>query len=147
MVDSVNLVKFSNVVKRYGSFIALKNFSFKIRAYEILGIVGPNGSGKTTIVNLIYGFIKPSSGFISVFGREPFKSQDFIRRNVSICFENAAFHRNVIVEDYLRYICGGDEYVKFLEYFDFSEQYLSKKIKELSAGYRLNTNTCRTKLI
>ena len=58
------------VTKTFGGIIALNRISFDVGEGEILGIIGPNGSGKTTIVNCITGFIKVSSGRVIFRGRD-----------------------------------------------------------------------------
>ena len=56
------------VTKRFGGLVAVDNISFKLAEREVLGLIGPNGSGKTTMMNLISGALKPTSGEISVYG-------------------------------------------------------------------------------
>ena len=56
------------VTKRFGGLVAVDNISFRLAEREVLGLIGPNGSGKTTMMNLISGALKPSSGDISVYG-------------------------------------------------------------------------------
>lgn len=58
------ILRMNNLSKRFGGVQALKNVSFDLFQGDVLGIIGPNGSGKTTIVNSITGFIKPTSGKI-----------------------------------------------------------------------------------
>ena len=54
-----------NVTKRFGGLVAVNNVSLSIEKGEILGLIGPNGSGKTTMFNLITGFLKVSGGEVS----------------------------------------------------------------------------------
>ena len=56
------------VSKRFGGLIAVDNMSFELAENEALGLIGPNGSGKTTMLNLISGALKPSSGAIRLYG-------------------------------------------------------------------------------
>jgi branched-chain amino acid transport system ATP-binding protein len=56
------------VTKRFGGLVAVDNMSFTLAEKEVLGLIGPNGSGKTTMMNLISGALKPSAGQISVYG-------------------------------------------------------------------------------
>jgi branched-chain amino acid transport system ATP-binding protein len=58
------------LTKRFGGFLAVNNVSFEVREGEILGLIGPNGSGKTTTFNLIAGMLRPTGGSISFRGRE-----------------------------------------------------------------------------
>ena len=63
------ILQVENVTKTFGGIIALNNVSFELQPGEILGIIGPNGSGKTTVVNCITGFVKVSSGRVRFKGR------------------------------------------------------------------------------
>jgi len=56
------------VSKRFGGLVAVDNMSFMLSENEVLGLIGPNGSGKTTMLNLISGALKPSSGAIRLYG-------------------------------------------------------------------------------
>ncbi|MGB8428115.1 MAG: ABC transporter ATP-binding protein, partial [Desulfobacterales bacterium] len=64
------ILEVREVTKTFGGIIALNRISFDVREGEILGIIGPNGSGKTTVVNCITGFVKASSGHILFRGRD-----------------------------------------------------------------------------
>lgn len=67
--DDVPLLQLVNVVKRYGSKTILKSLSFSIGRGGIIGLLGPNGSGKTTIIKLINRLLVPNSGQILLNGR------------------------------------------------------------------------------
>jgi len=64
------LLKVSNLSKYFGGVKAVNDFSFKLMEGELLGFIGPNGSGKTTVVNLITGFVKPSGGEVIYRGQD-----------------------------------------------------------------------------
>jgi branched-chain amino acid transport system ATP-binding protein len=64
------ILQVHDVTKTFGGIIALNRVSFEVREGEILGIIGPNGSGKTTVVNCITGFVKASAGRILFRGRD-----------------------------------------------------------------------------
>ncbi len=64
------ILQVKEVTKTFGGIIALNRISFDVGEGEILGIIGPNGSGKTTVVNCITGFIKVSSGRVFFRGRD-----------------------------------------------------------------------------
>ncbi|MDA3789876.1 MAG: ABC transporter ATP-binding protein [Desulfobacula sp.] len=75
------ILRMDQLSKRFGGVQALKNISFDVFPGDVLGIIGPNGSGKTTIVNCITGFIKPTSGKVffkgrDITGRPPHKIAD-----------------------------------------------------------------------
>jgi len=65
-----NLVEVKNLKKSYGLKEAVKGISFKIRDDEILGLLGPNGSGKTTTIGMMLGLLKPSNGEIIIDGKK-----------------------------------------------------------------------------
>ena len=64
------MLEVSGLTKRFGGFTAVNAVSFEVRAGEILGLIGPNGSGKTTTFNLIAGTLPPSAGAIRFDGRD-----------------------------------------------------------------------------
>src|ERR1700728_5491421 len=66
--ESTPLLKVSKLVKRFGGFYALDGLSFHVSSGEILGLVGPNGSGKTTAINVISGLYAPDGGEIMLDG-------------------------------------------------------------------------------
>lgn len=65
-----NILTVENIIKKYGSKTALDGVSFSIAPGRALGLIGPNGSGKTTIIKLLAGYLKPNSGNISVCGKK-----------------------------------------------------------------------------
>ena len=69
MTSGRTLLQLSNVTRRFGGLIAVDNMSFDVKEHEVLGLIGPNGSGKTTTMNLISGALKVTSGTISMQGR------------------------------------------------------------------------------
>jgi ABC-2 type transport system ATP-binding protein len=83
-------VTVTNLVKRYGSFLAVDDVSFSIQEGEIFGIIGPNGAGKTTTVECISGLRVPDSGSINVFGLSPQHDRDKIREFVGVQLQESA---------------------------------------------------------
>jgi len=69
-VNPSPLLKVTDLSKYFGGVRAVHRVNFDLREGELLGFIGPNGSGKTTIVNLITGFVKPSAGNVVYKGRE-----------------------------------------------------------------------------
>ena len=65
-----NLVEVKNLKKKYGSKNAVKGISFNIKENEILGLLGPNGCGKTTTIGMMLGLLKPSNGEILIDGKK-----------------------------------------------------------------------------
>ena len=71
MEEKVSLLEFINVTKTYGPNIALQNIDLKIDHGKIVGLLGPNGSGKTTMIKLINGLLQPNSGEVLINGKKP----------------------------------------------------------------------------
>ena len=65
-----NLVEVKNLEKKYGSKVAVKGISFNIQKNEIIGLLGPNGSGKTTTIGMMLGLLKPTNGEILIDGKK-----------------------------------------------------------------------------
>ncbi len=65
------IITFKKLFFSYGSVEILKNVSFEVAQGEYIGIVGPNGGGKTTAIKLMMGFLAPSGGQVEVFGKAP----------------------------------------------------------------------------
>ena len=64
------MIHIENLVKRYGSFVALDHLNLDIQEGEVFGLLGPNGSGKTTAINCLLALLKYDKGNITVFGRQ-----------------------------------------------------------------------------
>ena len=79
----------ANATKRFGGLVAVNNLSFEVNRNEVMGIIGPNGSGKTTMMNLISGALRMSEGSISLEGRfiSALKANQINRRGISRTFQ------------------------------------------------------------
>lgn len=69
------IITCENLSFAYGEEPVLRNVNFEVNAGEFIGIIGPNGGGKTTLLKLIMGFLKPATGSIQVFGQVPLEAQ------------------------------------------------------------------------
>ncbi|HSR76429.1 MAG TPA: ABC transporter ATP-binding protein [Xanthobacteraceae bacterium] len=67
-MHSTDALTVGDVTKRFGGLVAVQSMSFALADNEVLGLIGPNGSGKTTMMNLISGAMRPSSGEIRLYG-------------------------------------------------------------------------------
>ena len=67
-MPSTDALTVGDVTKRFGGLVAVQSMSFALAENEVLGLIGPNGSGKTTMMNLISGALRPSSGEIRLYG-------------------------------------------------------------------------------
>ena len=97
------MIEAQNLVRRYGDFTAVDDVSFSVGEKEIVGILGPNGAGKTTTIRMITGFLPPTSGTVTVAGKDLFESPREARRQVGYLPENVALYNEMRVEEYLAY--------------------------------------------
>ena len=70
---SEKIVEIKNLVKRYGDLLALDHFNLEINQGEIFGLLGPNGSGKTTTINCLLSLLSFDKGEIKLFGENYFR--------------------------------------------------------------------------
>ncbi len=80
MTESVIVVE--NLTRRFGEFVAVDHINFEVKPGEVIGYLGPNGSGKTTTIRMLLGLLKPSDGKATVLGYDVFKQSEEIRARV-----------------------------------------------------------------
>jgi ABC-2 type transport system ATP-binding protein len=95
-------VTITNLVKRYGSFVAVDEVSFSIQEGEIFGIIGPNGAGKTTTVECISGLRVPDSGSISIYRLSPQRDRDKVREFLGVQLQESALPPRLKVGEALK---------------------------------------------
>ncbi|MFA9381309.1 MAG: ATP-binding cassette domain-containing protein [Acetanaerobacterium sp.] len=100
------IVKTQSLVKRYGDLIALDHLDLEVREGEIFGLLGPNGSGKTTAINCILSLLKYDKGSIEVFGKPMSPSAYDSKRDIGIIMQNVAVFEELTVIENIRYFCG-----------------------------------------
>ena len=100
------LIKVHNLVKRYGSLPALDHFNLQVEEGEIVGLLGPNGSGKTTAINCILALLSYDKGTIEVFGRPMAPDAYAIKQNIGIVMQNVALFNELRVDENIDYFCG-----------------------------------------
>ena len=85
---------------------AVDDLSFDVKKGEILGLLGPNGSGKTTTMNCILSLLKFNSGSIKIFGKEMKPSEYDIKAKIGVVFQEVAVFEELTVYENLDYFCG-----------------------------------------
>ena len=145
---SQNIVHIENLVKRYGELTALNHLNLDIREGEIFGLLGPNGSGKTTAINCMLSLLKYEKGQIEIFG-EPMRPDNYqVKKQIGIVLQTVAVFDELTVQENIDYFCGlyiGDkkkrkELVENAIHFVGLEDYRKMRPKKLSGGLlrRLN---------
>lgn len=100
------VVKIENLVKRYHELVALDHFNLEIEEGEIFGLLGPNGSGKTTTINCILSLLSYDKGSIQVFGKEMHPDSYDIKRQIGVVMQNVAVFDELTVYENIDYFCG-----------------------------------------
>jgi len=98
------MIKIENLSRSYGDFLAVNQVSFEIRKGEIVGLLGHNGAGKTTILKMLTGYLEPSSGSIEIDGRPIEGRLQEIQETIGYLPENCPVYPEMTVVDYLDYM-------------------------------------------
>ena len=142
------VIEINNLVKRYKDTLALDHLNLQIEEGEIFGLLGPNGSGKTTVINCLLALLKFDKGSIRIFGKEMQPDSYDIKRQIGLVMQNVAVFDELSVWENIDYFCGmyvenKRERRKLVEEavaFTGLEGYEKKRPKKLSGGLlrRLN---------
>ena len=100
------LIEIENLVKRYKDSIALDHFSLTIEKGEIFGLLGPNGSGKTTTIGCILALLTYDKGTIRVFGQEMKPDSYDLKRRIGVVLQNVAVFEELTVQENIDFFCG-----------------------------------------
>ncbi len=94
----------NNLVKRYGSLLALDGVSFSIGEGEIVGLLGENGAGKSTAMNILTGFLAPTAGSVTVDGIDLFDDPRAAKRRIGYLPEQPPVYPDMTVGEYLSFV-------------------------------------------
>ena len=134
------MVRFKNVDKRLGDF-NLQNITFELQPGYLMGLIGENGAGKTSILNLILGLYQPDAGNVEIFGCKYYGEESRIRNQIGyVLTDDGLFLANLRLDDNANlfgkyYKCYDKK--KLYMYCDAFELNVKKKSRELSKGERL----------
>ena len=140
-VDATIQVK--GVTKRFGARIAVDNLSFDVKRGEIVGFLGPNGSGKTTTMRMLTSFYTPDLGTININGMDTQESDIDTRAAIGYLPENNPLYEDMLVSEYLAFVAeirglSPDERRRNLDITVEEtgiQEYYYRPIHELSKGY------------
>ncbi len=145
------MIKTDNITRKYGGFLAVDSVSFEITKGEIVGLLGHNGAGKTTIMKMLTGFLEPTSGTIEINGRSINEDMHAIQAEIGYLPENCPLYPEMTVIDYLDYsaslrgIDGAERdnlirrAIEKTNLFEKADQ----RISTLSRGYRQRTGVAQ----
>lgn len=137
------MIEISNLVKKYGSNVAVNDISFKVEKGEIMGFLGPNGAGKTTTLNILTGYLSSTSGYAKIDGVDILENPIEAKKRIGFLPEQPPLYLDMTVKEYLNFAydlkgCKMNR-IKHLneicEVVKISDVY-KRMIKNLSKGYR-----------
>jgi ABC-2 type transport system ATP-binding protein len=99
------IVEVKNLVKRYDKLVALDHLNLSVEEGEIFGLLGPNGSGKTTAINCILSLLKYDKGTIEIFGKKMSPDAYAIKKDIGIIMQNVAVFDELTVYENISYFC------------------------------------------
>ncbi len=149
-----NILEVESLRKIYGkgndATLALREISFKVPEGEIFGILGANGAGKSTTLNILIGLLSPTSGKISIFGQNFFENESEIKNRMNIATAYADLAGNLTVYRNLKVFAlmyGVKDHKKkiaeLMEMFQITDL-KHKVITDLSAGQKTRVNLCKS---
>ncbi len=137
------MIQTQNLTKKYGDQIALDNLNLNVNAGEIYCLLGANGAGKTTTINLLLGFIEPSSGNARINGLDVVSKSKEIKSHLAYIPENLMLYPNLTALENLDYFAGiagksisKSQLKEFLTEAGLQSEAFDKRISTFSKGMR-----------
>ena len=132
-----------NLTKNFGNITAVDSVSFKADKGEIIALLGPNGAGKSTLMNMIVGYLAPTSGNVSVFGKNIQESPLETKAQIGFLSEGAPLYPDMSVAAFLKYMAelkgiskkNINSAIEHVINCAKIENILKQKIETLSKGY------------
>ncbi len=137
-----NILEIKNLTKEYNSF-KLDNISFDIPKGSIMGLVGENGSGKTTTIKSILNIIKRTSGEIKIFGKDNIEHEIEVKEDIGVVLDESSFQDNLRAMDVDKIMSNiyknwdSNVFDNYLRKFKLSKE---QKLKEYSKGMKMKLN-------
>lgn len=141
MMKNKNItLKISHLYKDYGALKASENISFEAHSGEIIALLGPNGAGKSTLMNMISGYLAPTSGHISVLGKDISEAPLFAKENIGFLPEGSPLYPDISVKMFLNYMAelrniSKDRVDEVINIANIKE-IVNQRIETLSKGYQ-----------
>ncbi len=138
------MIQLTQVTKRFGDIVAVRNVSLFVKPGEIVGFLGPNGAGKTTTMRMITGYFLPDEGKVEVGGMDVVRYPELAKRKIGYLPEDNPLYEDMTPYEYLEYGAA----MRFVSKHEFKkrlwdvvdktgiEDVLTRPIGELSKGYR-----------
>lgn len=140
----MSAIEVTNVVKRFGKFTAVNNLSFSVPEHKVFGLLGSNGAGKTTMINILTGLLIQDSGDITLLGMKSPKHIEQIRQHIALVPQTISLYESLTVYENLEFF--GALYIQntgelkeriedVIDIFELHDK-RNTKIAHLSGGYQ-----------
>lgn len=136
------VISVSNLTKQFRNVLAIYNLSFEIKRGEILGLVGPDGSGKSTLIKLLAGILKPTSGKILIFNKDIQIEYEELKPFIGYLSQNFSHYLDLTVEENLEFFAEIHKIRNFRERLEYLLEFAKLKnfrrtlISNLSGGMK-----------
>ncbi|HSG41581.1 MAG TPA: ABC transporter ATP-binding protein [Anaerolineales bacterium] len=103
---SLPVIYVENLTRRFGDFTAVDHINFEVNEGEVVGYLGPNGSGKTTTIRMLLGLLEPSEGEATVLGFDAFRQSEEVRKRAGYMSQKFAIYDDLTVQENLTFYGG-----------------------------------------
>lgn len=100
------VIKVNNLTRHFGDFVAVDHVNFEVNEGEVVGYLGPNGSGKTTTIRMLLGLLKPTEGEATVLGFDAFSQTEEVRKRAGYMSQKFAIYDDLTVQENLIFYGG-----------------------------------------
>ncbi len=106
MAKPVLPLEVRGLTKKFGDFTAVDHVTFSVKPGEVLGYLGPNGSGKTTTIRMLCGLLTPTEGTAEILGIDVTKNAEAVKPHIGYMSQKFALYDDLTVEENLQVLCG-----------------------------------------
>lgn len=103
---SLPVIYVENLTRRFGDFVAVDHVNFEVNEGEVVGYLGPNGSGKTTTIRMLLGLLEPSEGEATVLGFDAFRQSEEVRKRAGYMSQKFAIYDDLTVRENITFYGG-----------------------------------------
>jgi len=135
------IIRAENLTRYFGEFLAVDHVTFTVKAGEVVGYLGPNGSGKTTTIRMLLGLLLPSEGSAKVLGYDVVTQSEQVRERVGYMSQKFALYNELTVGENLAFYAGvygiqDRSRLKEILHLTNLEEHERQRVSKLSTGWR-----------
>jgi len=141
-VEGGLMIEFQNIYKSYDQIVGVENVNLKVNSGELFGLIGPDGSGKTTLFRMLITLLLPDEGTISIDGKDVVEHYQFVRENVGYMPGTFSLYQDLTVEENLNFFATlfettiDENYDLIKDIYHQIEPYKNRRAGDLSGGMK-----------